>query len=247
MQNQKQWWAPVRNGLIMDHDARHYRRVRNAVWLYLYLLLNADRKTGSLSRKLRTISGDMGISKNMIMRWFNILREEGYIATKSTGRCLVIKITKWRSAEASKGELQKFQNPNPRELKNPNSPKPFFAQNHTNLSTKRDGSFEPIDITIKRNILKSDIDNKNFELDKGFKPRTEKELLAKDLAEALNDQKNLPLYLSYCKRYPEQLLRRVLSEVKELPSEKIKKSRGALFNYLVQQYVRKNNNQNIGH
>ncbi|MCL4873542.1 hypothetical protein KJ039_05630 [bacterium] len=230
----------------MDHDARHYRRMRSAVWLYLYLLLNADRKTGSLSRKLRTISGDMGISKNMIMRWLNILRAEGYISTRNTGRCLIIKIAKWRSAEASSGDNQKYRSQNFSEYKNTNSPKPFHPPISSNLSPKREGSFEPIDITIKRNILKSDIDNRNFSADKEFKPRTEKELLAMDLAEALNDTKNLPLYLSYCNKYPEQLLRRGLSEVKELPREKIRKSRGALFNYLVQKYANKQNNQNPG-
>ncbi|MBI1912114.1 MAG: hypothetical protein HYS21_08940 [Deltaproteobacteria bacterium] len=229
----------------MDHEARHYRRIRNAVWLYIYFLLNADRKTGALSRKLRTISGDMGISKNMIMRWLNILRTEGYIATKSNGRCLIIKIAKWRSAEALKEAIQKHQSQNFSELKNVNSPEPFLPKISSYLSRKREGSFEPIDITIKRNILKSDIDFKSFDSD--FKPRTQKELLAMDLAEALNDHKNLPLYVSYCKRYPEQLLRRVLGEVKELPREKIKKSRGALFNYLVQKYANKKDNQNPGH
>ncbi|WKZ32794.1 MAG: hypothetical protein QY316_12945 [Thermodesulfobacteriota bacterium] len=231
----------------MEQDASHYRKMRNAIWLYLYLLLNADRKSGTLSRKLRTISGDMGISKNMIMRWLNILRTEGYIATKSNGRCLSIKITKWRGTDATKDVFQSHQTTFSRGFKNPNPQKPFYPQNSYNPSQKREGSFEPIDITIKRNILKSDIDNRNFEPEKGYKPRTEKELLAMDLAEALNDTKNLPLYLSYCNKYPEQLLRRVLGEVKELPREKIRKSRGALFNYLVQKYANKQDNQNPGH
>lgn len=230
----------------MDHDAKHYRKMRNAVWLYLYLLLNADRKTGSLSRKLRTISSDMGISKNMIMRWLNILRTEGYIATKSNGRCLSIKIAKWRGADATKVAIQSHQTISSRGFKNPNPQKSFYLQNSSNPSQKREGSFEPIDITIKRNILKSDIDNKSFGSNK-FKPRTQKELLAMDLAEALNDTKNLRLYFSYCNKYPEQLLRRVLSEVKELPQEKIRKSKGALFNYLVQKYANKKNDQSSGH
>ncbi len=247
MQTQKQWWTPVHSGLIIDHDARHYRKMRNAVWLYLYLLLNADRKTGSLSRKLRTISADMGISKNMIMRWLNILRTEGYIATKSNGRCLSIKIAKWRGAEASKEAIQSHEMAPSRVFKNPNPQKPFYPQNSSNPGQKREGSFEPIDITIKRNILKNDIDNRNFKPENVFKPRNEKELLATDLAEALNDTKNLPLYLSYCNKYPEQLLRRVLGEVKELPQEKIRKSKGALFNYLVQKYANKNNDQSSGH
>lgn len=67
-----------------------------------------------------------------------------------------------------------------------------------------------------------------------FKPSTREELLAMDLAKALDDYKGLPLYISFAKKYPEPLLRRILGQVKEIPQEKIKKNRGALFNYLVQ-------------
>jgi biotin operon repressor len=95
---------------------------------------------------------------------------------------------------------------------------------------------------LTRNI--NNIDRKNFfnsdlESFKKFKPESREEVLALDLARALKDQKGLPLYLSYSKRYPESLLRRVLGEVKEVPEEKIKKSRGALFNHLIQKYAQK--------
>ena len=73
-----------------------------------------------------------------------------------------------------------------------------------------------------------------------FQPRTREELLALDLAEGLNDQKSLPLYLSYAKKYPEDLLRRILGTVKEIPDEKIRKSRGALFSFIVKKYAQKN-------
>ena len=90
-----------------------------------------------------------------------------------------------------------------------------------------------------------DIEDKTFSDSKvktitGFRPRNRKELLALDLSNALNDQKGLSLYISYAKRYPEPLLRKVLGVVKEIPDEKIKKSRGALFNYLIQKYAPKN-------
>jgi len=74
---------------------------------------------------------------------------------------------------------------------------------------------------------------------KGFRPRNRRELLALDLAEALNDHRGLALYLSYSKKYPEPLLRKVLGEVKEIPFEKIRKSRAALFNHLIQRYAQK--------
>ena len=71
-----------------------------------------------------------------------------------------------------------------------------------------------------------------------FKPEDENELLATDLANTLNDLPNILLYISYSRKYPHGLLRKVLGEVMEIPSSKIKKSRGALFNHLVQKYAK---------
>ncbi len=93
-----------------------------------------------------------------------------------------------------------------------------------------------------RNINNIDMDDKNLSnrnAHRGFKPRTRQELLALDLADALNDHKGLALYLSYARKYPEHLLRRTLGEVKEIPEERIRKSRAALFNHLVQQHAKK--------
>jgi len=73
-----------------------------------------------------------------------------------------------------------------------------------------------------------------FKTFKGFKPRTSEELLAVDLAKALDDYQGLPLYISFAKKYPEAFLRKILGQVREIPQEKIRKSKGALFNHLVQ-------------
>ena len=67
------------------------------------------------------------------------------------------------------------------------------------------------------------------------------ELLAHDLAEALNDQSHYTIYLSYTKQYSESFLRRVLAETKMTPDRKIRKSRSALFNYLVYHYAGQGN------
>lgn len=93
---------------------------------------------------------------------------------------------------------------------------------------------------LTRNINNIDRGNKNFlnfNSFKGFKPKTRQELLAQDLAKELNDYKNLPLYLYHCRKYPEPLIRKALGEVKETPPERIKKSKAALFNYLVKKYA----------
>jgi hypothetical protein len=85
-----------------------------------------------------------------------------------------------------------------------------------------------------------DILNSKRNSSEGFIPRTREELLALDLAEGLNDRKSLPLYLTYARRYPEGFLRRTLGAVKEIPDDKIKKSRGALFNYIIRKHGKEN-------
>ena len=73
-----------------------------------------------------------------------------------------------------------------------------------------------------------------------FKPQNEKELLAADLAQELNDLPNLPMYIAYANKYPEGLLRKALGAAMEMPQNKIKRTRGALFNHLVQRYAKEN-------
>ena len=102
---QKQWWAPIWTGLVMDVEAKHYREMKNAIWLLLYLLLNANRRTGVLMRKVRTISKDMGITRDMTIRWLKILRTEGYIITLNNGRYLSIQIKNWKGTSRP-GQIQ---------------------------------------------------------------------------------------------------------------------------------------------
>lgn len=236
MADQKQWWAPVWKGLVMDKSV-HRKRMGSAVWLFLYLLVNADRKTGSMFRKIKTMTADMGITRDTIMRWLVILREGGYIITTSTGRCLSIQINKWRTPKAGGIRHQARQISDCRGWNVAGKERFAKPQNGTNASGKKTEASAPIDNSINKSL---NIDNDRESQNRTFKdfiPQDREELLALDLADALNDQENLPLYLSYAKRYPEQLLRSVLGEVKEVPLNKIKKSRGALFNHLVQKYV----------
>lgn len=68
---------------------------------------------------------------------------------------------------------------------------------------------------------------------------TPKEIqLAEDIAEALYDHDALSLYLSYTKEIPHDKLRELLAKVCSIPDDKIKRSRGALFTYLVSQHKR---------
>jgi len=74
-----------------------------------------------------------------------------------------------------------------------------------------------------------------------FPIKSKEELLASDIADALDDRGNIKTYHSFASKYPESFLRQILSEVKRTPEHKIRKSRKALFMYLVNYYAHKNN------
>jgi hypothetical protein len=58
--------------------------------------------------------------------------------------------------------------------------------------------------------------------------------LANEIAATLNDWDAVPLYCKYARMYQEPFLREKLAKVMSIPSEKIKRSRGALFTFLIE-------------
>jgi hypothetical protein len=239
----RNWWTPVWKGLVMDEGAAHFQKMGNALWLFLYLLLNANRTTGTLMRKVRTISADTGIQRRRIFEWLSILREKEYISTKNSGRCLLITINKWKPlGEVPKPAHQKCGIPHLRSAENRTSQTSLQVPKSAWIKDKLAARGAPKKNMIKKNILKrryDSIDYKNPDLS-AFKTR--EELLALDLARGLGDFDNYLLYLSYAQRYPESLLRETLGRVREIPADKIKTSRGALFNFLIQNRGNKNQN-----
>ena len=59
--------------------------------------------------------------------------------------------------------------------------------------------------------------------------------LANELAETLKDREALPYYLTLTQKYHEAFLRQVLAKVMSIDETQIRKTRGALFTYLVNQ------------
>jgi DNA-binding Lrp family transcriptional regulator len=102
-----------------------------------------------------------------------------------------------------------------------------------------DQDVAPVDTnntTLTRNNNNTFVGVSSKKLLNGRRPETKEELLASDIAEMLDDQRNIRQYLSYARRYPESVLREFLSQVQQTPLHRIKKSRAALFAYLVKQY-----------
>lgn len=96
----KTWWSPIWRGLVVDPKARHYKQMGKAIWLFVYFLIHADRKTGELWRKHNTISSDMGVNVRTIRRWQERLCRHRYITLNRTGRSQVICIQKWKALQA---------------------------------------------------------------------------------------------------------------------------------------------------
>ena len=81
------------------------------------------------------------------------------------------------------------------------------------------------------NISKRTSPNPKRRLEKTIKKDSYADIIAKEL----DDDENIGLYKSYFDRYPHETIQKALDQTLMVPAEKIKKSKGALFNYLVQQ------------
>jgi hypothetical protein len=64
---------------------------------------------------------------------------------------------------------------------------------------------------------------------------TNQKRLANELAETLNDRDALPFYLTLTTKYQEDFLRKILAKVMSIPEANIRRTRGALFTFLVTQ------------
>jgi len=103
---QKRWWRAVWRGLVVDAEANHYRAIGPALWLFIYLIIHADPKSGTLNRKYQTIAGEMGISPRTVRMWLARLARQSYVSVTQTGRSQIIHINKWKNASAYQSVAQ---------------------------------------------------------------------------------------------------------------------------------------------
>lgn len=68
--------------------------------------------------------------------------------------------------------------------------------------------------------------------------------LANEIAETLKDRDSMALHLMYVRKYKEEFLRRILAKVMALPEAKIRKSRAAIYVFLINQST---NHGDAGH
>ena len=59
--------------------------------------------------------------------------------------------------------------------------------------------------------------------------------LAHEIADALKDHDSIPLHLQHVRKYKEAFLRKILAKVMSVDERKIKRSRAALYTFLINQ------------
>ena len=72
-----------------------------------------------------------------------------------------------------------------------------------------------------------------------FQPKTKSDYLALKIARAFKEEHKLPLYRVCCENFEEEGIKKAFSEVMAVPDNKIKKSRSALFIYLMKKYAKR--------
>lgn len=238
----KTWWAPVWRGLVVDPAGKHVRFLGKSLALLVYLILHADRQTGVVRQRQATIARGMGFRPRTIRGWMRRLREGGYVALTGTGRATVMRIAKWRSLQALRQERadQTGRNMPLRAAQIGHSPN-VGTPKAEHPSGEIEGTADPNKSLYTRDLIqqhgagqKKTITNGRTN---GRGAQSQEELLARDLARGLGDEAHYSRYLGYTRRFPERVLRRLLSEARAVPEQAITRSRPGLFAYLLTRYV----------
>jgi DNA-binding transcriptional ArsR family regulator len=88
--------APVRRGLVVDPEAKHIHAMKQAVWLYLYLVTAANPRTGVRIVDPAAVAEQMGLADATVRSWLGHLRKAGYVRVEREGRHLRVTLRRWR-------------------------------------------------------------------------------------------------------------------------------------------------------
>jgi hypothetical protein len=188
-------FGPLYQGLVADHQAKHYLRIKQAVWLYIYLIAFVNAKTGKLVGHLSDIADDTGIREETLRSWLGHLRKWNYVTVEKQDNGLLIKVCKWKNIAP---ELE--------------SSKPPQTKSNTNKGRKDSSKSDSMEETSPSKLA----------------------LYISDILKAPQSQ---GYFENLCRLYPHGVIFRSLNQARAIPAEKIKKSRSALFVYLLKKHA----------
>jgi DNA-binding transcriptional ArsR family regulator len=169
--------ASLRRGLVADPEAKHVHRMRQAVRLYLNLLLAANPETGKRLLSPALIAREMGLREETIRSWLGHLRGGGYVTLERQGDLVLVTVNKWRQARGRKATRSE-------------KPEPATRRSRTGLTPVK-------------------------------------------LAQALGCAPGEPFLAEVLTQEDPERIRAALEKVTRVPEDRIRKSRLALFRYLL--------------
>jgi hypothetical protein len=93
----KPTWIKVHSNIL---EPKHQKAIGERIWLFLYLIDNADWKTGIVPEYTDADAArDLGRSKRTIERWRSDLIKGGYIACKQIQHGQEVTINRWRNPQ----------------------------------------------------------------------------------------------------------------------------------------------------
>ena len=185
-----------------------------AVYNYLASLANTNQTCFPSQGRIGDV---LGYSRTTVNRVIKTLEQHGLISVDKTGRYQQTYRLLDVRCKTKETEVLNRRNQGVKPAHTNNNKTPRYINNSSATA--------------------SDIHRQSFQICNSFTPAVGTELLAVDIAKSLNDKQNLQTYITLCREYPESLLRRALDEAKQVPDVKIRKSRVALFKYLVRIYA----------
>jgi hypothetical protein len=183
--------------LTVDSEAKHYHRLKSAVWLYLFILSSVHPKSGKLVLTLSDIATQAGIKEETVSSWLGHLRKWNYVSVIRQDKSLLLSVTGWKTETET---LEESTLP---------------SKNITNKGRKKP--------------------SKKAAIEKDFPSEPDK--LAKKISEELRSPQGLIYFERLCKIYPRSIILKAFEKAMSIPENKIRKSRAALFAYLVKKYV----------
>jgi len=168
--------------LLFYPQANHYGKLRQAIWLYAYLLICAHPESGRLIISSEKVAAQLNVKGSTIQSWLGHLKKLRYLTARHQGLTWAITLTGWS--------------------------------------------------VDRKDAIPALITDEGIDEDE---PKDE--ITPKLLHQRLGNGEGTHYYEALVKRYDQDILKRALSEVELIPSSRIKKSKGALFTYLVKKYA----------
>ena len=92
----RDWWRPIWRSQLFDSGADHREKLGSAIWLYLFLLIHVDYRTGIITRSLGQLATELCAPKKTTRDWLTRLRKMSYVSAKREGTLFHIRVIHFR-------------------------------------------------------------------------------------------------------------------------------------------------------